>query len=236
MLEFDELPPAVLASTKSTSPEYIANLAPENALQSEEAGRIFAMLRLCIALQDTCVVRGADCTRIVMNTADRDILHFLYGGITPGFVESSPSYQRLRILVTAAHMFLYYFVREIPDTSPLAKLLLRRLLGALTSQGPVARLWAGHEPVLAWILFVGFMGSATLDGEREWYATQLRATAPVVLTDSSPESASSGRMQFEKVIASFAWRDKSCRPALDDVWSGFEHMPAGEMPITLSTD
>ncbi|KAI8197812.1 hypothetical protein K4K52_010165, partial [Colletotrichum sp. SAR 10_76] len=111
---------------------------------------------------------SADDIRIVMNTADSSILHFLY-------VErrtATPVQKRFLVLIAAAHVFLYVVLREIPTTGHMIRLLVARMRAALDDADSIALIWVSHDAALLWILFVGIVGSGTTE-DRQWFASRL---------------------------------------------------------------
>ncbi|KAJ5012523.1 hypothetical protein K4K57_004076, partial [Colletotrichum sp. SAR 10_99] len=141
-------------------------LGGHNPDESNEPRKIFVSLRQAICSRAGAV--SADDIRIVMNTADSSILHFLY-------VErriATPVQKRFLVLVAAAHVFLYVVLREIPTTGHMIRLLVARMRAALDDADSIALIWVSHDAALLWILFVGIVGSGTTE-DRQWFASRL---------------------------------------------------------------
>ncbi|KAJ0339197.1 hypothetical protein COL922a_004729 [Colletotrichum nupharicola] len=154
---------------------------------------------------------SADDIRIVMNTADSSILHFLY-------VErrtATPVQKRFLVLVAAAHVFLYVVLREIPTTGHMIRLLVARMRAALDDADSIALIWVSHDAALLWILFVGIVGSGTTE-DRQWFASRLHKVLDRAGDLLPPERCN--REILQQMLAGFLWRDERCLPVLEEIW------------------
>ncbi|KAJ0345288.1 hypothetical protein COL154_009349 [Colletotrichum chrysophilum] len=154
---------------------------------------------------------SADDIRIVMNTADSSILHFLY-------VErrtATPVQKRFLVLVAAAHVFLYVVLREIPTTGHMIRLLVARMRAALDDADSIALIWVSHDAALLWILFVGIVGSGTTE-DRQWFASRLHKLLDRAGDVLPPERCN--RETLQQMLAGFLWRDERCLPVLEEIW------------------
>ncbi|KAI8171413.1 hypothetical protein KHU50_005489 [Colletotrichum sp. SAR 10_65] len=154
---------------------------------------------------------SADDIRIVMNTADSSILHFLY-------VErriATPVQKRFLVLVAAAHVFLYVVLREIPTTGHMIRLLVARMRAALDDADSIALIWVSHDAALLWILFVGIVGSGTTE-DRQWFASRLHKVLDRAGDVLPPERCN--RETLQQMLEGFLWRDERCLPVLEEIW------------------
>ncbi|KAJ0308464.1 hypothetical protein Brms1b_009604 [Colletotrichum noveboracense] len=180
-----------------------------NPDESNEPRKIFVSLRQAICSQAGAV--SADDIRIVMNTADSSILHFLY-------VErrtATPVQKRFLVLVAAAHVFLYVVLREIPTTGHMIRLLVARMRAALDDADSIALIWVSHDAALLWILFVGIVGSGATE-DRQWFASRLHKVLDRAGDVLPPERCN--RETLEQMLAGFLWRDERCLPVLEEIW------------------
>ncbi|KAK1998388.1 hypothetical protein LX36DRAFT_576398 [Colletotrichum falcatum] len=182
--------------------------------EGEEARKIFRTLRQAVCSQAGAV--AADDIRIVMNTADNSILHFLYAERRT----ATPVQRRFLVLVSAAHVFLYVVLREIPTTGHMVRILVTRMRAALEDADAIALVWVSQDAALLWILFVGVVGSAGAAGDRAWFTARLLEVLKRARDVLPPERRT--REDLRQLLAGFLWRDKHCLPALDDVWSLWE--------------
>ncbi|KAE9566840.1 hypothetical protein CGMCC3_g17017 [Colletotrichum fructicola] len=184
-------------------------LGGHNPDESNEPRKIFVSLRQAICSQAGAV--SADDIRIVMNTADSSILHFLY-------VErrtATPVQKRFLVLVAAAHVFLYVVLREIPTTGHMIRLLVARMRAALDDADSIALIWVSHDAALLWILFVGIVGSGTTE-DRQWFASRLHKLLDRAGDVLPPERCN--RETLQQMLAGFLWRDERCLPVLEEIW------------------
>ncbi|GKT51426.1 uncharacterized protein ColSpa_11607 [Colletotrichum spaethianum] len=158
---------------------------------------------------------AADDIRIVMNTADSTILHFLYAERRT----ATPVQKRFLVLVSAAHVFLYAVLREIPTTGHMVRILVSRMRAALEDADAIALIWVSHDAALMWVLFVGVVGSGTTE-DRVWFVSRLVKVLERARDILPPERCT--RENLQQLLAGFLWRDKYCLPALDDAWAQWE--------------
>ncbi|KAK2029641.1 hypothetical protein LX32DRAFT_718249 [Colletotrichum zoysiae] len=211
------LPSSVVSRAATPSLRHLDRLAghgPDDDEEAKEPRRIFTTLRRAICSQAGAV--AADDIRIVMNTADNAILRFLYAERR---TTATPARQRFAVLVSAAHVFLYTVLREIPTTGHMARILVARVRAALEDADAAALVWASHDAALLWILFVGAVGSGTAE-DRAWFSSRLLGALGRARHVLPPERCT--REDLRRVLASFLWRDKSCLPVLDDAWASWE--------------
>ncbi|GKT60894.1 tachykinin family protein [Colletotrichum tofieldiae] len=207
------LPSSVVNRATTPSLRHLDRLGGHKPDESNEPRKIFTTLRQAICSQAGGV--SADDIRIVMNTADSTILHFLY-------VErrtATPVQKRFLVLVSAAQVFLYAVLREIPTTGHMVRILVTRLRAALEDADAIALIWVSHDATLLWVLFVGVVGSGTTEG-REWFASRLHGVLERARDILPPERCK--RENLQQLLAGFLWRDKYCLPVLDDVWASWE--------------
>ncbi|KAK2051262.1 hypothetical protein LY76DRAFT_412981 [Colletotrichum caudatum] len=192
--------------------------------EGEEPRRILTTLRQAICSQAGGV--AADDIRIIMNTADNAILRFLYDErrAAAATATTTPVRRRFVVLVSAAHVFLYAVLREIPTTGRMARILVARLRAALEGADAAAALvWAPpHDVALLWVLFVGVVGSGAAGGDRAWFLSRLLGALGGVPRGAAPPGRCCTREGLRQVLAGFLWRDKHCLPVLDDAWALWE--------------
>ncbi|OHE90583.1 hypothetical protein CORC01_14130 [Colletotrichum orchidophilum] len=217
------LPPSVVHRAMTPSLRHLETLGGHNPDESDEPRDIFVALRQAILSQAgggggggaTGVAVSADTIRIVMNTADSAILHFLY-------VErrtATPVQKRFLVLVSAAHVFLYTVLREIPTTGHMVRVLVGRMRDALEEADAIALIWVSHDAALLWVLFVGVVGSGTTE-DRAWFAARLHSLLERAGGMLPPERCR--RENLQQLLSGFLWRDKHCLPVLDEVWASWE--------------
>ncbi|KAK1509373.1 uncharacterized protein CCOS01_15467 [Colletotrichum costaricense] len=215
------LPPSVVNRARAPSLRHLEKLGGHNPDESDEPLRIFVALRQAILSQAGGAVSvAADDIRIVMNTADSTILHFLY-------VErrtATPVQKRFLVLVSAAHVFLYTVLREIPTTGHMVRVLVRRMRDALDDADSIALIWVSHDAALLWVLFVGIVGSGTTE-DREWFSSRLNSLLERARGILPPERCR--RENLQQLLSGFLWRDKHCLPVLDEVWATWERGQGG---------
>ncbi|KAK1507188.1 hypothetical protein CABS01_08368 [Colletotrichum abscissum] len=215
------LPPSVVNRARTPSLRHLEKLGGHNPDESDEPLRIFVALRQAILSQAGGAVSvAADDIRIVMNTADSTILHFLY-------VErrtATPVQKRFLVLVSAAHVFLYTVLREIPTTGHMVRVLVRRMRDALDDADSIALIWVSHDAALLWVLFVGIVGSGTTE-DREWFSSRLNSLLERARGILPPERCR--RENLQQLLSGFLWRDKHCLPVLDEVWATWERGQGG---------
>ncbi|KAH0427423.1 hypothetical protein CcaCcLH18_09704 [Colletotrichum camelliae] len=203
------LPSSVVNRAMTPSLRHLDRLGGHNPDESNEPRKIFVSLRQAICSQAGAV--SADDIRIVMNTADGSILHFLY-------VErrtATPVQKRFLVLVAAAHVFLYVVLREIPTTGHMIRLLVARMRAALDDADSIALIWVSHDAALLWILFVGIVGSGTAE-DRQWFASRLHKVLDRAGDVLPPERCN--REALQQMLAGFLWRDERCLPVLEEIW------------------
>ncbi|EXF75913.1 hypothetical protein CFIO01_00398 [Colletotrichum fioriniae PJ7] len=215
------LPPSVVNGARTPSLRHLEKLGGHNPDESDEPLRIFMALRQAILSQAGGAVSvSADDIRIVMNTADSTILHFLY-------VErrtATPVQKRFLVLVSAAHVFLYTVLREIPTTGHMVRVLVRRMRDALDDADSIPLIWVSHDAALSWVLFVGIVGSGTTE-DREWFSSRLDSLLERARGILPPERCR--RDNLQQLLSGFLWRDKHCLPVLDEVWATWERGQGG---------
>ncbi|KAG7043673.1 tachykinin family protein [Colletotrichum scovillei] len=215
------LPPSVVNRARTPSLRHLEKLGGHIPDESDEPLRIFVALRQAILSQAGGAVSvSADDIRIVMNTADSTILHFLY-------VErrtATPVQKRFLVLVSAAHVFLYTVLREIPTTGHMVRVLVRRMRDALDDADSIALMWVSHDAALLWVLFVGIVGSGTTE-DREWFSSRLNSLLERARGILPPERCR--RENLQQLLSGFLWRDKHCLPVLDEVWATWERGQGG---------
>ncbi|KAJ3946287.1 uncharacterized protein N0V96_004647 [Colletotrichum fioriniae] len=215
------LPPSVVNRARTPSLRHLENLGGHNPDESDEPLRIFVALRQAILSQAGGAVSvSADDIRIVMNTADSTILHFLY-------VErrtATPVQKRFLVLVSAAHVFLYTVLREIPTTGHMVRVLVRRMRDALDDADSIPLIWVSHDAALSWVLFVGIVGSGTTE-DREWFSSRLDSL--LERAKGILPSERCRRDNLQQLLSRFLWRDKHCLPVLDEVWATWERGQGG---------
>ncbi|KAL0930193.1 tachykinin family protein [Colletotrichum truncatum] len=207
------LPSSVVSRAMTPSLRHMDKLGGHNPGESNEPRKIFTTLRQAICSQAGSV--SADTIRIVMNTADSTILHFLY-------VErrtATPVQKRFLVLVSAAQVFLYTVLREIPTTGHMVRTLVTRMRAALDDADSIALIWVSHDAALLWVLFVGIVGSGTSE-DREWFSSRLKKVLQRARDILPPERCR--REHLQQVLAGFLWRDKYCLPVLDEIWASWE--------------
>ncbi|KAF6827818.1 tachykinin family protein [Colletotrichum musicola] len=207
------LPPSVVSRAMSPALGHLDRLAGHQPGEGDEPRKIFTMLRQAICSQAGLV--SADTIRIVMNTADSSILHFLY-------VErrtATPVQKRFLVLVSAAQVFLYAVLREIPTTGHMMRILVARVREALEDADSIALIWVSHDAALLWVLFVGIVGSGTAQ-DREWFTSRLLEVLRRARDTLPPERCN--REALQQQLAAFLWRDESCLPVLDEVWKDWD--------------
>ncbi|KAF3797788.1 hypothetical protein GCG54_00011879 [Colletotrichum gloeosporioides] len=203
------LPSSVVNRAMTPPLRHLDRLGGHNPDESNEPRKIFVSLRQAICSQAGAV--SADDIRIVMNTADSSILHFLY-------VErrtATPVQKRFLVLVAAAHVFLYVVLREIPTTGHMIRLLVARMRAALDDADSIALIWVSHDAALLWILFVGIVGSGTTE-DRQWFASRLHKVLDRA-GDVLPIERCN-RETLQQMLAGFLWRDERCLPVLEEIW------------------
>ncbi|KAK1982980.1 hypothetical protein LZ30DRAFT_589415 [Colletotrichum cereale] len=211
------LPSSVVSRAATPSLRHLDRLAgDDDADEGEGPRRMFTTLRQAVCSQAGGV--PADDIRIVMNTADSTILHFLYAERRTA---ATPVQKRLLVLASAAQVFLYAVLREIPTTGHMVRILVTRLRAALedADADAVALVWVSHDAALLWVLFVGFAGSGMAE-DRAWFAARLLEALERARDVVLPERR--GRESLRRLLAGFLWRDKYCLPALDDAWALWE--------------
>ncbi|KAJ0160998.1 hypothetical protein CTA2_6959 [Colletotrichum tanaceti] len=210
------LPPSVVSRAGSAAlRHHLDRLAGHSPGESAEPRRIFTVLRQAV----WCGAAGvaADEVRIVMNTADSTMLHFLYAERRRA---ASPVQKRFLVLVWAAQVFLYAALREIPTTGHMVRILVARMRAALDEADAIALIWVPHDGALLWVLFVGVVGSAAGSQDRAWFLGRLRR-----VLERARDALPPGRRRREdlqRLLAGFLWRDKYCLPVLDEIWASWE--------------
>lgn len=207
------LPPSVVSRALTPSLGHLERLAGHQPDEGVEPHKIFTTLRQAICSQAGLV--SADTIRIVMNTADSSILHFLY-------VErrtATPVQKRFLVLVSAAQVFLYAVLREIPTTGHMMRILVARVREALEDADSIALIWVSHDAALLWVLFVGVVGSGTAQ-DRAWFTSRLLKVLRRARDTLPPERCN--RETLQQQLAAFLWRDKSCLPVLDEIWKDWD--------------
>ncbi|EFQ34098.1 uncharacterized protein GLRG_09242 [Colletotrichum graminicola M1.001] len=208
------LPSSVVSRAATPSLRHLDRLAGHDTDEGKEPRQILATLRQAICSQAGAV--AADDIRIVMNTADNAILHFLYAERRT----ATPVQKRFLVLVSAAHVFLYTVLREVPTTGHMARILVARMRAALEDADAIAPVWVSRDDAaLLWILFVGVVGSGTAE-DRAWFMSRLLEVLERARDVLPPERCS--RKNLQQVLARFLWKDKHCLPALNDVWALWE--------------
>ncbi|KAK1569444.1 uncharacterized protein LY79DRAFT_571845 [Colletotrichum navitas] len=208
------LPSSVVSGAATPSLRHLDRLAGHDTDESKEPRQIFTTVRQAICSQAGAV--AADDIRIVMNTADNAILHFLYAERRT----ATPVQKRFLVLVSAAHVFLYTVLREVPTTGHMARILVARMRAALEDADAIALVWVSHDAALLWILFVGVVGSGTAAEDRAWFLSRLLDVLERARDVLPPERCS--RKNLQQVLARFLWKDKHCLPALNDAWALWE--------------
>ncbi|WYZ42143.1 hypothetical protein EsH8_V_001038 [Colletotrichum jinshuiense] len=210
------LPASVVSRAMTPSLRHMDKLGGHNPDEGNEPRKIFTTLRQAIcSSQAGAVSVSADDIRIVMNTADSMILHFLY-------VErrtATPVQKRFLVLVSAAQVFLYAVLREIPTTGHMVRILVARLREALDDADSIPLIWVPHDAALLWVLFVGIVGAGTTE-DREWFSSRLNELLGRARDILPPESCR--RENLQQMLSGFLWRDKHCLPVLNDVWASWE--------------
>ncbi|KAF9882491.1 tachykinin family protein [Colletotrichum karsti] len=207
------LPSSVVNRAMTPSLRHMDKLGGHNPGESNEPRKIFTTLRQAIFSQAGSV--SADTIRIVMNTADSSILQFLY-------VErrsATPVQKRFLVLVSAAQVFLYAVLREIPTTGHMVRILVARLRAALDDADSIALVWVSHDATLMWVLFVGIVGSGTTE-DRQWFTCRLHDVLDRARDILPPDRCD--RQSLQQLLAGFLWLDRFCLPVLDEIWVQWE--------------
>jgi hypothetical protein len=113
-------------------------------------------------------------------------------------------------LKTAVHLYLYLFIREIPQTSKIIERMVLRLQRSLDSQLFV---WLNHtDECLTWLLWILFMGRIAARGRSEglWFLQKLVATTDL-LEIFSPESL---ELHLRKIL----WHEGFCATQCEILW------------------
>jgi hypothetical protein len=225
--------PLAISMEAATQPLcYIDTLGCDDPYDCAGPRKIFTTIRMAILAQGGTDV-PADTIRIIMNTADSSILHYLYG---ERFSVCSPSRQRFRVLLSATHLFLYVVLREVPTASHQVRALAGRLRAALGDLGQQSSLWVGHCQALFWILFVGYIGTVhgADNGERQWYTSRLTDGFKAINATHRTTSCTADNLQH--ILLNFLWKDGFCQPALEAIWNGFQETQeedCGTIPSSL---
>jgi hypothetical protein len=178
--------------------------------------KIFTTLRQVIVSQEGSYV-PADSLRILMNTADSSILRYLYGDTRDTQALTEPD-QRFAVLISAAHLFLYVALREIPPSNHLTQTLSKRLLAVLGDLDQTAHVWVAHVPALVWVLFVGCMGTVGVAGHDRSCSYEPCLRKILRKFGNAPETSKYKCDDLKRMLVSFLWKDKCCQPALDAIW------------------
>ncbi|WQF89173.1 Putative fungal transcription factor [Colletotrichum destructivum] len=209
------LPPSVVSRAASPPLRHLDRLAGHSPGESVEPRRIFTALRQAVCAGAAGV--SADDVRIVMNTADSTMLHFLYAERRTA---ASPVQKRFLVLVSAAQVFLYAALREIPTTGHMVRILVARMRAALDDADAIALIWVPHDAALLWVLFVGVVGSGAASQDRAWFLGRLHRVLERARDALPPERRR--REDLQQLLAGFLWRDKYCLPVLDEIWASWE--------------
>lgn len=111
-------------------------------------------------------------------------------------------------LKTAAHMYLYLVIRQIPSGSPAYNQLSRRLRADLEEDEQWWGLNRDRQCWLLWILFIGYMATSEVFGRRWFFMNALRVCKVLGVSTSD---------ELLGVLMSVVW-DRSRGRAVDLFW------------------
>jgi hypothetical protein len=113
-------------------------------------------------------------------------------------------------LRTAAHLYLYLVIREIPSTSQLLFRLAERLQEALDIQ--LGGWWDSNNQRRIWLLWMLFIGAATVTGrsERWWFVKEMGSVCKELGIDSH------GKLQ--DALKRVLWQDAWCSDHCASLW------------------
>ena len=114
-------------------------------------------------------------------------------------------------LKTAAHLWLYLVLREVPRTSQLLYRLVERLQDALEIQ--LGGWWNSTYERRTWLLWMLFMGGATFAGrfERWWFVKELGMVCRTL--------GIWNREGLEEALKRVLWQDAWCKDHVRSLWN-----------------
>lgn len=141
----------------------------DHSEETEDLVSVFFALRQAVLAKE----HGVDAPhgiRIMLNIADVYILRQLETEPT------TPSEHRFKTLFSAAHVFLYVNLRQVPRNGPLVRILVGRLRDALERTDFNVSAWAAYLGDLLWVLFVGAVVTEGRgdDDDDGWFLPRLK--------------------------------------------------------------
>lgn len=124
-------------------------------------------------------------------------------------------------LKTAVHLYMYLFIREIPQTSKIINRMALRLQRSLDSQLVV---WLNStDECLTWLLWILFMGRIASRGRTgdSWFLQKLVITADL-LGIFSPKSL---ELHLRKIL----WHEEFCMAECENLWDDIMLFGNGEI-------
>jgi hypothetical protein len=114
-------------------------------------------------------------------------------------------------LKTAAHLWLYLVIREIPRNSQLLYRLVERLQGALEIQ--LGGWWDSTTERRTWLVWMLFMGSAASAGrfERLWFVKELSLVCRCLRIWN--------REGLQEALKRILWQDAWCGEHVKRLWN-----------------
>lgn len=167
---------------------------------------IFMHLRqLLVAYQSSMV--SEDDLRTLLNILDDTILDYLY----QGDIEMYESNTLSRVLMLAAHVFMYVTLRHVPPGVPLLRRMCARLQQATIRLIPsTQQVCTEHQAAFLWIAFVGVLGmgrTAETCPDGRWFLDFFHRMAggqsPVFSKDDN-----------RRTLSAFLWDDAYCESVL----------------------
>lgn len=117
-------------------------------------------------------------------------------------------------LQTAAHVFLYIVIRELPSTSQLMFRLVKRLKEALESQP--RGWWVSSTDRRNWLLWMLFMGGAAASEqtERQWFVKEMVSISKMLGLRS--------RQSLKSCLQRILWQESFGTDHCTDLWEEME--------------
>ena len=114
-------------------------------------------------------------------------------------------------LKTAAHLWLYLFIRELPRTSQLLYHLVQRLQNKLEIH--LDGWWSSNYERQTWLLWMLFMGAAASAGryERWWFVKEMSTVCRAMRIWS--------REELEEALKRVLWQHVWCQDYVKSVWN-----------------
>jgi hypothetical protein len=189
-------------------------LAPEDLFGPDSPFvSIFSLLRSLSSAMDTNRSDPLDrkAASSMIYNVEYELLH-----LNKEHAEDSELYECLysfeaKPLKTAAHLWLYLVIREVPRTSQLLYRLVERLQDGLEIQ--LGGWWSSTYERQTWLLWILFMGGAASAGryERWWFVMEMRTVCRILGIWSA--------QGLEAALKRVLWQDAWCKDHVRSLWN-----------------